>query len=398
MCPRRTRRRARLPALRRRAASPGIGIGPLCRLEAESPRPGSTTRWLPDRPRPSGVVSSRRSRTSAGSVERLRSVTARGAGAAEAAVFDAHLLLLDDAELMSSLKHRIAAGAGAAEAWAATVSEIETEWAALPDPYLRARAEDVRAVGDAGAATPARRSTARQRPVAGVLVARTLTPADVAEMDAGLRQGDRARRWQPHVARRDPGPRQGIPAVVGPGRRARPSRSTHCSSSTAHRATRRRPVAVRPRRVPGQAATARRGGGTGTSPRRPGPRVTRDGARVQVVANVGSLADARACVLAGRTASGCCGPSSCSTGGTALRTSRSRSASTARSRRPWTVGRMVVRTLDAGGDKPLPFLSLPEEDNPFLGVRGIRLAWSTRSCSARSSRPSSHRRSTTRSA
>jgi phosphocarrier protein FPr len=34
---------------------------------------------------------------------------------------------------------------------------------------------------------------------------------------------------------------------------------------------------------------------------------------------------------------------------------------------------VVVRTLDAGADKPLPFLRQPPEENPFLGVRGIRL-------------------------
>ena len=32
-----------------------------------------------------------------------------------------------------------------------------------------------------------------------------------------------------------------------------------------------------------------------------------------------------------------------------------------------------VRTLDVGADKPLPYLAQPREDNPFLGVRGIRL-------------------------
>ena len=35
---------------------------------------------------------------------------------------------------------------------------------------------------------------------------------------------------------------------------------------------------------------------------------------------------------------------------------------------------VVVRTLDAGADKPLPFLAQAPEDNPFLGVRGIRLS------------------------
>jgi phosphocarrier protein FPr len=34
----------------------------------------------------------------------------------------------------------------------------------------------------------------------------------------------------------------------------------------------------------------------------------------------------------------------------------------------------VARTLDVGGDKPLPYWPVPQEDNPFLGLRGIRLA------------------------
>ena len=33
----------------------------------------------------------------------------------------------------------------------------------------------------------------------------------------------------------------------------------------------------------------------------------------------------------------------------------------------------IVRTLDVGGDKPLPGLALPAEANPFLGLRGLRL-------------------------
>ncbi len=35
---------------------------------------------------------------------------------------------------------------------------------------------------------------------------------------------------------------------------------------------------------------------------------------------------------------------------------------------------LIVRTLDVGGDKPLPYLPMDEEENPFLGVRGVRLS------------------------
>ena len=36
---------------------------------------------------------------------------------------------------------------------------------------------------------------------------------------------------------------------------------------------------------------------------------------------------------------------------------------------------LIIRTLDAGGDKPLPYISMAHEDNPFLGQRGIRLSF-----------------------
>lgn len=45
---------------------------------------------------------------------------------------------------------------------------------------------------------------------------------------------------------------------------------------------------------------------------------------------------------------------------------------------------VVVRTMDIGGDKHLPYLELPEEQNPFLGYRAIRISWTSRRFSGRS--------------
>ena len=100
----------------------------------------------------------------------------------------------------------------------------------------------------------------------------------------------------------------------------------------------------------------------------------RDGARVEVFANLGSAAEAAKAVELGAEGVGL------------LRTEflfldraqlpdEDEQAETLRQIARALDGRpLVVRTLDAGADKPLPALPMPAEANPFLGVRGIRLA------------------------
>ena len=81
-------------------------------------------------------------------ISQLRTRTAREVGEAEAAIFDAHQLLLDDAALLDDVRSRIDGGLSAVSAWSAAVQDLAAEFAAVPDPYLQARADDVRAVGD----------------------------------------------------------------------------------------------------------------------------------------------------------------------------------------------------------------------------------------------------------
>ena len=57
---------------------------------------------------------------------------------------------------------------------------------------------------------------------------------------------------------------------------------------------------------------------------------------------------------------------------------------------------VTIRLLDIGGDKPIPYLPLPAEENPFLGVRALRLAQTARSCSSPSSARATGRRSRAR--
>ncbi len=353
-------------------ASPGIGIGPVCRIvlepvsyqddpDASEPPPAQWRRVV------EAVAEVRRE------VERLRAVAARETGAQEAGIFDAHLMLLGDAELLGDVKRRVNAGEGAAAAWAGCISDVEMQWAALPDPYLRARAEDVRAVGDqvlrSLLGSPAVRRTA-----VGVVVARSLTPADVAELDrdqvdALVMVGGSPTSHVAVLARA-----QGIPAVVGAGREVLElvegtvvvvdgTAGTLVVDPSADVLLKYRDAAAElARAAQADLAEAAR------------PAATRDGVEVEVAANIGSVADARSALAAGADSVGLLRSEFLFLGrehapGVDEQEREYRGVAAAMAGRPVT-----VRTLDVGGDKPLSYLPMPREDNPFLGLRGIRLA------------------------
>src|SRR4029079_10547627 len=109
------------------------------------------------------------------------------------------------------------------------------------------------------------------------------------------------------------------------------------------------------------------------APRRP-PAAPRDGGRIEVAANLGAVAETPGAVAEGAEGVGLLRTEFLFLGRedapdeeeqyTALS-----DVATVLDRRP-----LVVRTLDVGADKPLPFLAQDPEANPFLGRRGIRLA------------------------
>ncbi len=105
-----------------------------------------------------------------------------------------------------------------------------------------------------------------------------------------------------------------------------------------------------------------------------GPGRTSDGHAVDLMLNIGSAAD-----LAGVDLSGVAGVGLFRTEFLFLDRHDApgldeQAAAYAEAFRLFEQGTVVVRTLDAGADKPLPFLGLDEEPNPALGVRGLRVA------------------------
>jgi phosphotransferase system enzyme I (PtsI) len=101
---------------------------------------------------------------------------------------------------------------------------------------------------------------------------------------------------------------------------------------------------------------------------------TSDGFRVKVLANIGSPEDAKAGADAGAEGVGLFRTEFCYLSATTEPTEAEQRAAYAAVLAPFHGKPVVVRTLDAGADKPLSFLDQEPEPNPALGVRGLRVA------------------------
>ncbi|WP_158879627.1 phosphoenolpyruvate--protein phosphotransferase [Amycolatopsis anabasis] len=102
---------------------------------------------------------------------------------------------------------------------------------------------------------------------------------------------------------------------------------------------------------------------------------TADGHRVKVLGNVGSASDARAAAEAGAEGVGLFRTEFCYLDAPAEPDVAAQRTAYAAVLAPFRGKPVIVRTLDAGADKPLAFLSPEDEPNPALGVRGVRIAF-----------------------
>lgn len=351
-------------------ASPGIAIGPVRKLttmpiDLDQEVVGEpATEWR----RIVGCVAEVRRE-----IEHVRLLTKREVGDEEASIFDAHLSLLADAEMLADVKQRIGAGVGAAAAWAGCLADVEREWAGLPDPYLRERAEDVHAVGEQvlRALTGAsERQTVRE----GVLVARDLTPAEAAALDADLVMGLVLANGSPSSHAAILARARDIPVVVAAGREVLSvpegtpvvidgsSGELHIDPSPQVVEEFRQRASDLARRQAQHLALAEQ------------PAVSRDGTPFAVAANLGSVADARSALAAGADSAGLVRTEFLFLGRSSPPGLEEQQAEYDAIAGAMAGRRVTLRTLDVGGDKPLPYLPVPFEQNPFLGLRGIRLS------------------------
>ena len=311
--------------------------------------------------------------------EQLADVYAKAeaeSGTEEAAIFQAHALMLEDPELLDTVRTAIEERYVNAEAALSDAAEMYAQMLeALTDEYLSARAADVRDVAArvlrillGVAESPAAKLT-----IPSIILARDLTPSDTVMLDKLLVLGFCTTEGgaTSHTAILARG--LGLPAVVGAG----PDVLEVPDSATLALDGSEGVLLVDPDEETVVEYQARQEAVTTVLAQAQKmahePAVTRDGHRVEVVANIGNVEGAQAALEAGAEGVGL------------LRTEflyleRDHLPDEDEQYRAYRAIvdvfanlPVILRTLDIGGDKDLPYLELPHEMNPFLGLRAIRL-------------------------
>jgi multiphosphoryl transfer protein len=352
-------------------ASPGIAIGPARRLRPREPviqdDPASTP--AEERARLDAARAAAREE-----LEEVRATVAARGGAEAADIFSAHALLLDDAAITEPALRRIEEGAGAARAWQAAAEKAAAAFRALDDPYLRQRAVDVEDVSRRVLARLGCRPSAAALEGPGIVLADELTPGEAAGLDP-------ADAWAIATARGGATAHAAIlaralaiPAVVGLGEALRgiPEATPLVLDGEAGLVDiDPGDEAVAELRARQEAADAQR---RAVLARAAEPGAMRDGRRVEVFANIGSLAEAARAVEQGAEGVGLLRTEFLFLDRATPPDEEEQVEVLSEIARALNGRTVVVRTLDAGADKPLPFLRQEPESNPFLGRRGIRLS------------------------
>ncbi len=298
-------------------------------------------------------------------------------GESEAAIFDAHLLILQDPDLLAQVHQNIIERhQNAGMAWHEAAKHVADSYRELEDAYLKQRAADVEDVENqvlfALEGKNAAASIIFKEPV--ILFAQDLTPTETAQLDMNAVLGIMTVGGGPTSHSAILARALGIPAVssvsqefaraplgslvaldgfngtvwLDPSNEIQADVKARCEQW----------IASRKKLMEASHA----------------PAFTRDGHRVEVFANVGNIQDAHNAVKNGAEGIGL------------LRTeflflTRETPPDEAEQLNALlqiseAIGDcpVIVRTLDIGGDKQVPYIKLPPEPNPFLGVRAIRMS------------------------
>jgi phosphoenolpyruvate-protein phosphotransferase (PTS system enzyme I) len=357
-----------------RAAAPGAAVAPAFVL---APQPVLTK--LPEVA--SGAPEDERTRL-LGALERaeaeLRELAERvaaSAGEEEGEIFEAHAEFAADPELARLTEEAVRAGASAERAVVGAFETFRELLVASASEYLAARASDLDDVRDRVVKILLGMSTGGDRPEQrSVVVAHELTPSETASIPVDLIAAIVTETGSPTSHAAILARALGVPAVVA------------CDGVLA--ATRAGvDIAVDGRAgeaivdpTPDERAEIvrrheqeeQRREDLGALREKPGR--TADGHPVELAANIGSIDHIPAAVEAGGQGSGLVRTEFLFIGRVTAPTVEEQTKVYAEILRGFPGHRVVFRTMDVGADKPLPFVERDPEENPALGLRGIRLS------------------------
>jgi multiphosphoryl transfer protein len=352
-------------------AAPGIAIGPVYHLQHEEIRIDETFHGVPVEEATLQKALDR----ARGQLVTLHKQMVQSAGAGEAAIFEAHQEILDDPDLLEGVLERINRQQSAARAWQATIDSRAKTLAALKDPLLAGRAADVQDVGYRVLRLlmggDEQQVSLPDYPV--ILVAQDLSPSDTAALDREKILGFCTAAGGPTAHSAIIARALSIPAVVSAGTAVLdiPNLTTIILNGSDGTLT-IEPDAAAIARAQGQQRQWQAAMSSAAA-NAAQPAITQDNHRVEVVANIGGLADAQQAAGAGAEGVGLLRTEFLFLDRSDAPTEREqfevyRDVVQAMGGQP-----VIIRTLDIGGDKPLPYITVPPEANPFLGERGIRL-------------------------
>ncbi|MHC1728938.1 MAG: phosphoenolpyruvate--protein phosphotransferase [Syntrophobacteraceae bacterium] len=297
------------------------------------------------------------------------------ADAGKAAIFAAHQEVLDDPELMGQVRSAILKGKSAAFSWQQTVNAQAESLAKMNNALLAARAADLRDVGQrviqnlTGAG-----SRTIHAPPDSILIAEEITPSDAANLDRENVLGFCTTLGSPtsHVAiiARS----LDIPTVAGMDSRVLDlpdGTPVILDASRGKLQLNASPEEVAALKARLQKQAVRKKVNLENAGK---PAITTDGHTVEVAANIGGLADAKSVVSLGGEGVGLLRTEFLFLDRVTAPTEDEQTEVYSAIVRALGPDRpVVIRTLDVGGDKPLAYLPIPKEENPFLGERGLRV-------------------------
>lgn len=267
--------------------------------------------------------------------------TAASLSDTNAEVSAAHLAMLEDPMLREAVEAEMNAGKSELVALGSACNAICAMFSGIDDEYLRARVDDVRDVFGRIRAAMCGGEEASDVPAGSILVAEELLPSDFSRIDFSRLAGIICRR----------------------------------GSSTSHICILSRSIGV-PIRVGADISGIRNGDTVEVDdPLAGGPQTVAAQVRAagrKVYVNAAGIEDIRAAMAAGADGIGVLRTEFMFMGRESVPSRREQREIYLEAMEICGGKTLIIRLLDVGGDKALPYLPMPREDNPFLGVRGVR--------------------------